>query len=346
MRENKTAVKIWLLTGILMVFLQIVIGGVTRLTGSGLSITKWEIVTGTLPPLSSKKWTEAFDLYKSTPQYQKINQGMSLSEFKFIYFWEYIHRFWARLIGLVFIIPLIFFLAKKWISKSLLQSLLLLCLLGFVVAIFGWIMVKSGLVDHPWVSAYKLAIHLILALFVYSYLLNIYLKYIGREKRAKNGLLLRSINVFILFLFIQIVFGAFMSGMHAGLNYPTWPKIGSHWLPPDLFDIDLYKVNDYWNYAIHPHIKLVVQFIHRSLAYILFLFGFFIYYNTVKSVNINIVRIDGLLLIIMLIIQVALGIITVLSCIGKIPVMLGSLHQMAAILLLTVAWMYRRLLLT
>ncbi len=341
----KIPVRNWLMIGIIMVFFQIVIGGITRLTGSGLSITKWEIVTGTMPPLNAKQWNEAFDLYKQTPQYEKINQGMSLRAFKFIYFWEYIHRFWARLIGFVFIFPLIYFLIKSWISPSLLRKLISLCLLGFVVAIFGWIMVKSGLVDHPWVSAYKLAAHLILALFVYSYLLNIYLGYTGREKVEYNRVLLKSVNVFIFLLFCQIVLGAFMSGMHAGLNYPTWPQIGDSIVPGALFDASMYSSGDFWNYTQNPHIKLVVQFLHRSLAYFLFGFGIWMYFKTRNIIKSSFVKKEMLMLIIMLIIQVVLGIITLLSCVGKIPVVLGSLHQIMAIILLTNAWTMRKLLL-
>ena len=154
--KYRKAVKVWLIIGLVMIFFQVVIGGVTRLTGSGLSITKWEIVTGTLPPLSDSQWLEEFELYKATPQYQKINEGMSLSDFKFIYFWEYFHRLWARSMGFVFLFPFLFFWWKGWIDKPLMQRLGITVLLAAIVASFGWIMVASGLIDRPWVIAYKL----------------------------------------------------------------------------------------------------------------------------------------------------------------------------------------------
>ena len=157
-------VKVWLLVGIIMIFFQVVIGGVTRLTGSGLSITKWEIILGTFPPVNAQQWMEAFDLYKATPQYQQINEGMNLKEFKFIYFWEYFHRLWARLMGFVFLIPFLLFYFRGFFDKWLTKRLVIVFLLAALVASFGWIMVASGLIHRPWVNAYKLTMHLSLAL--------------------------------------------------------------------------------------------------------------------------------------------------------------------------------------
>jgi len=159
-KEISRIVKIWLIIGLVMIFFQVVIGGITRLTGSGLSITKWEIVTGTIPPLNSADWEEAFDLYKATPQYKQINKGMSMSEFKFIYFWEFIHRLWARTMGFVFLFPFLFFLGTQRFSKKLFKQLIVVFLLAALVASLGWIMVASGLRDLPWVSPYKLTLHL------------------------------------------------------------------------------------------------------------------------------------------------------------------------------------------
>ena len=147
-----------------MVFIQILLGGITRLTGSGLSITRWEIVTGTIPPLNQVDWNEAFDLYKATPQYQKINEGMSLDRFKFIFFWEYFHRVWARLMGFVFLIPFIIFLVRKSLSQKLIKRLIVVIAIAAAAAVFGWIMVASGLIHRPWVNAYKLTIHLSLGI--------------------------------------------------------------------------------------------------------------------------------------------------------------------------------------
>ena len=164
-------VRVWLAIGVFMVFMQVIIGGITRLTGSGLSITEWEIVTGTLPPLNAADWQIEFEKYQETPQYEKINEGMSMSDFKFIFFWEYFHRLWARTMGFVFIIPFFIFLRKGWLPKPLMRRLLIVVGMAAVVASFGWIMVASGLIERPWVDAYKLTIHLSLAFILFSYLL-------------------------------------------------------------------------------------------------------------------------------------------------------------------------------
>jgi Uncharacterized protein required for cytochrome oxidase assembly len=165
------AVKLWLLTGLAMIFMQIVIGGVTRLTGSGLSITRWEIVTGAVPPLSEADWQEAFDLYKQTPQYQKINEGMDIGAFKFIYFWEYFHRLWARLMFFVFVFPFAWFLWRGMMARRLVPRLLVVVALAGLEGFFGWAMVASGLIKRPWVNAYNLTLHLCMALVIFAYLM-------------------------------------------------------------------------------------------------------------------------------------------------------------------------------
>lgn len=342
MNHSKKYIRIWLITGLVMVFFQIIIGGVTRLTGSGLSITKWEVVSGTLPPLNQRQWEREFDLYKETPQYEKINEGMSMSEFKFIYFWEYFHRLWARSIGIVFLVPFLFFLARGWLDKKLIRQLLVLVGLGAVVALFGWIMVMSGLTDRPWVSAYKLAMHLSLALVVFSYLLHIYLDYSGHKALVKNTLL-KSLSVFFLVLLgIQIVYGALMSGMHAGLLYPTWPKIGDQWFPSSLFGLHNYLAPDFWKYESNTFIQLVVHFLHRGTAYLLLLTGILLWWFSRKSGKLELLRRPLLWMSILLVLQVVLGIVTVLSCKGEIPVFWGSVHQGTAILLLTSAWVFNK----
>lgn len=335
-------VKWWLIVGLVMIFFQIIIGGITRLTGSGLSITKWEIVTGTLPPLNQAQWEEAFNLYKETPQYQKINEGMSMHSFKWIYFWEYFHRLWARLIGFAFIIPFVIFLRKGWINQKLKKKLLRLVLLGALVAVFGWIMVMSGLNDRPWVSAYKLAFHLTLALFVFSYLLHILLSYQQYRVKVFSTRLKRQANTLLILLFVQIVFGAFMSGMHAGLLYPTWPKIGQAFIPPSIFEIDNYLAGDFWIYDQNTFIQLLIHFLHRSLAYIIFLFVLFQIIQLIKFKWFALIKFEAMGLLGILLLQVVLGIVTVISCKGNIPIMLASLHQAVAIVLLLFTWLYQR----
>ena len=322
------SVKIWLLVGLIMILFQIMLGGITRLTGSGLSITKWDIVTGILFPISEESWNYHFELYKKTPQYSKINTGMSLDDFKFIFFWEYLHRLWARFMGLVFVLPLIYFLFKNRIDKSLGLKLSITFILALFVASLGWIMVASGFVNRPWVSAYKFSFHLIAATILLVYLLLTYLNY-SYIKVVKN-----KINLFYLafscFIFIQLFFGGIMSGMKAGLVAPTWPSINSLWVPMEVKAIFTYDKEMIINYDESSSLPIVVQFIHRSCAYIIF--GFVIYLNIFYNKNRNYFRANlgflGLVLV-----QIILGVVTLINCIGEVPLFYGVMHQMFGILL-------------
>ena len=217
----------WLIAGCCMVFFQVIIGGVTRLTGSGLSITKWDIVTGAIPPLSEAKWQDEFNKYQQTPQYKLINQDMNLSEFKFIYFWEFFHRFNARLLGIVFLAGLFYFIFKKWIDRDLMIKLSMLFVLGALIATLGWIMVASGLIDKPYVSPLKLSTHLFFALIILSYLvwLTVYVLREGNKVRIYAPKQRRIALLVMVLLFTQLFLGGILSGMKAGLAYPTWPTI-------------------------------------------------------------------------------------------------------------------------
>ena len=320
-------VQIWLIIGVVMILFQIVIGGITRLTGSGLSITKWEIVTGTLPPSNTIEWNEAFDLYKATPQYKKINKGMTLGEFKFIFFWEYIHRLWARSIGFVFLIPFLIFLRKKYLSKVLIKRLLYAVLLGAVVASFGWIMVKSGLVNRPWVNAYKLVLHLGLGVLLFTYLFYIasdyWLAYNYKDRVFETGKGI--LKLLLALVFLQILFGGLMSGMRAGLFYPTWPLIGSEWIPSDLFNGENWQWERFRNYDQDAFAPAVVHLFHRSLAYLIAILYFIMAFKELA----NKYLFSGLFI---LLLQILVGIITVLKCIGEIPVFWGAIHQLIGIL--------------
>jgi len=331
-------VKIWLLVGIVMVFFQVVIGGVTRLTGSGLSITKWEVVRGTIPPLSQVAWEKEFDFYKETPQYEQINKGMSLSEFKFIYFWEYFHRLWARSMGFVFLIPFVFFLFKGRLSKSLVTDLGIVILLAVVVASVGWIMVESGLIDRPWVNAYKLSFHLSLALILFAYLLWTTFKVFKPRPKVFHNSMLRKLSLaFISVLAIQIFFGGIMSGMKAGLFYPTWPDMHGEVIPSILLDSNSWDVNNFYAYDKNLFMPALIQIIHRSLAYVLIIIGLTIFIKGIKAkISSNYTK-CLYMLISMLVIQAALGIATVLLCKGSIPVDFGVYHQGGALLLLTIS---------
>ncbi len=332
------SVKIWLIIGLIMIFFQVVIGGVTRLTGSGLSITKWEIVTGTLPPLNAEQWEETFDLYKETPQYKKINEGMTMKEFKFIFFWEYFHRLWARLMGFVFIIPFVIFWLRKKIDKPLMKRLGVVVLMAAIVASFGWIMVASGLADRPWVNAYKLALHLSLAFILYCYLLWTIFKVINVPKEVIHSKLLKSNTLALLIILcFQIILGGINSGMKAGMYYPSWPDMNGVMVPTILLDSANWTVENLVNYDDFSFMPALMQFVHRGIAYILVIKGLWYFIKFFRSELSSRFKGGLIMWISMLIIQVLLGIFTVLYCIGQVPVGLGVLHQAGALVLLSIS---------
>jgi heme a synthase len=333
-------VKYWLFTGLVMIFIQVVVGGITRLTESGLSITKWEIIAGTLPPLTDDAWVEAFDLYKATPQYKEINEGMDLSDFKFIYFWEWVHRFWARWMGFVFIIPFVFFVAKSWLDRGTIMKLGVVILLAVGAATFGWIMVASGLINRPWVNAYKLSFHLCIAFSVYAYLLYTYLSYIYKAEVKTLSKINKSYVNYLLFficvLWIQLFFGGVMSGMKAGVYFPTWPDMNGDYIPQVIFNSSEWNVDNFNQYDTNLFMPSLIQFIHRTTAYLLVIIGLYVFVKAFKSGFFLSYKKEMSLFMIMLVTQVLLGIITVLLCKGEVPVLWGVAHQAGALLLLTV----------
>jgi heme a synthase len=331
----------WLFLGVILILIQIFIGGVTRLTGSGLSITKWEIVVGTLPPLNESDWQHSFDLYKETPQYEKINQGMSLSEFKFIYFWEYIHRLWARVMGLVFIVPFMLFYKKGLISRPLLKRLFIVFLLALTVAIFGWIMVASGLVDRPWVNAYKLSMHLGLALVLILYLFDTWhfsLARSGKKKSVTNSMFML-LSVLVVLLPVQIILGGVLSGMRAALIYPSWPRIGTDWIPPVLLNLENWNLSHFLMYDRDVFMPALVHFLHRNLGYIIALVVLFYSWITFNKGNFTKLHV---VVVTIIVIQVLLGILVLLNSVGVIPLWLGVFHQLIAfILTLVIFYLYK-----
>ena len=334
-KSYPNALKVWLYIGLFMLLVQVVVGGITRLTGSGLSITKWEIVTGTLPPTNDTDWNVEFDLYKATPQYREINEGMSLSDFKFIYFWEYIHRFWARIMGFVFIIPFIFFWIRGYIDKPIARGLGTVVLLAILAASFGWIMVSSGLIERPWVNAYKLAIHLSIAFCVYGALLWTYLKAFHKRKVVVDTKIYNLMKVFMVLLALQIFAGGVMSGMKAGVIYPTWPHMNGQMIPQVIFNINEYTVENFNYYDRNMLLPALVHLVHRTIAYIVFMLGLYISFILISNDKNTIVSKAAWMLVTMLTVQVVLGIWTVVSCQGMIPVLQGVLHQAGALFLLT-----------
>jgi cytochrome c oxidase assembly protein subunit 15 len=346
MQANKW-VQWWLAIGLFMLIVQVMVGGITRLTGSGLSITEWDIVTGSIPPISEEKWVEEFDLYKETPQYREINEGMEMGSifqtgtFKFIYFWEWVHRFWARIMGFVFIIPLGFFLFKKWINPPLFKKLVIVFLLAALAASFGWIMVASGLVERPWVNAYKLSFHLCIAFSVFGYLWWTYLGVrfadMDSVKIFPLSMLFKLGLIFSIMLGIQIFLGGIMSGMKAGVVYPTWPDMNGQVIPQVIFNTSEWNVENFNNYDRNEFMPALIHVLHRAGAYILFIIGLCYFYQIQKLVMSKIVLRGNKMLIILLITQVVLGILTVINCQGYIPVLYGVAHQMTALFLLSAA---------
>lgn len=323
----KRPIAIWMWFGVVLILIQIAIGGITRLTGSGLSITQWDIVTGVIPPLHTEDWIAEFAKYQDTPQYAKINAGMTLSEFKFIYFWEYIHRLWARMVGFVFLIPFIYFLMKRWLDRRLMIDLVGAFALGGVVGLFGWIMVASGLIHRPWVNAYKLSLHLGLGVLLWTYLIWVAARYSLRNparQRISVRMNIQHHKWLIALVFVQILLGGLMSGMKASLFFPTWPDYHGAWIPAVLWDANNWTWSSLTHYDTNTFIPGIVQFLHRNMAY-----AITIYYSYLLIQYSDRWMQYGFVL---LLLQIVLGILTLLGSIGSIPIFLGAAHQLVGIL--------------
>ena len=259
----------WLVASLILVLLIIVIGGLTRLTNSGLSITEWELIKGVLPPLNKDEWEIYFESYKMIPQYKLINPNMTLAEFKIIFYWEYFHRIIARVLGIFFLIPLIYFFFSKKIKSEYMNICYLILSLIILQGVIGWYMVQSGLVNDVTVSHYRLSIHLITAVIIISSIFWL-LKNIKsnlNKKFFKISIENTFFQVLIFLIFIQIIMGAFVSGLDAGQIYQTWPKMGYKFFPDDII---LSNYIDLFNFNNHS----LVQFYHRSLAYIIIIYTF------------------------------------------------------------------------
>jgi cytochrome c oxidase assembly protein subunit 15 len=312
--------KIWMITLLIMIVLIILVGGLTRLTDSGLSITTWELFIGTLPPLTNEEWIEYFDLYKTIPEYKEQNFNMTMNEFKIIFWWEWAHRQLGRLIGLTVLIPMIYFTIKNgfWILREYSIIFFLVCFQGFI----GWYMVSSGLVDRVDVSHYRLSLHLVTAFIILSIVFWKYLKLTDLKINQIN-IKLNSIKFFLLLLFLQLIIGAFVSGMDAGKIYNTWPLMGSSYFPDDSMIADFFNLTVFDNQSL-------VQFIHRNLAYLIIIIYFYILYFVLKNGNVNL-RTPILIVGITLLFQIFLGVITILS---GVKMLYASLHQINSILII------------
>lgn len=230
--KSDRAIVIWLLIGAFLVASMVIIGGITRLTQSGLSMVEWKLIMGSVPPMNESEWQNTFEKYQQFPEYKKLNVNYTLSDFKSIFWWEYSHRLLGRIIGIIFLIPFIFFLATKKLSTPLIKKLLFVLALGAFQGFLGWFMVKSGLVNNPHVSHYRLAAHLITALFLFAYLFNLALT-IGWPSNTKIRIPYYSqlLKVLLAFISVQILYGAFVAGLKAGLFYPTFPTMNGVWMP-------------------------------------------------------------------------------------------------------------------
>jgi len=299
----------------------IVVGGLTRLTDSGLSITEWQLFSGLLPPLNIDQWNQYFDLYKKIPEYKFQNYSMTLHEFKIIFWWEFIHRFLGRLIAILYLIPLIFFTFKIGFKNSISLYLifLLICLQGFI----GWYMVSSGLVDRIDVSHYRLALHLVLAFIILSLIFWNYLIYKKiKLPNKKIGIFLPT--SFLILLFMQLIIGAFVSGMDAGKIYNTWPLMGTNYFPDDNLIANLFRLSS----LSEPSL---VQFIHRNLAYLIMIFYLFIFFKVYRNKLSNYFRILNTIAF-LLVLQIILGILTLLS---GAQIFISSMHQISSIFLIS-----------
>tara|TARA_Y100000816_G_scaffold238606_1_gene184786 strand:+ start:348 stop:1304 length:957 start_codon:yes stop_codon:yes gene_type:complete len=299
----------------------IIVGGLTRLTDSGLSITQWQLFSGFLPPLNSSQWTMYFNLYKEIPEFKLQNYDMTMEEFKVIFWWEWAHRFLGRLIGISFLIPLIYFTFKIKFTKliSLYFIFLLICFQGFI----GWYMVSSGLVDRVDVSHFRLSVHLLIAFVILSLILWNYfkIKIVVKNKNTINFLIPFT---FLLLIFVQISIGAFVSGMDAGKIYNSWPLMGNSFFPDDNQLINLFKISAFSDPSL-------VQFIHRNLAYLIGIFYLFIFFHIYKNKFLHLykpINILGLFIVL----QIVLGVFTLLY---GAQIIIASMHQISSIFLVS-----------
>jgi len=327
-KTSARPVAAWLLIGIAMLIIQVLLGGITRLTGSGLSITEWKPIMGTLPPVNDQQWNDAFDKYKQIAQYKYLNSSFTLSDFKSIFFWEWFHRLWARLIGVAFLIPFIIFLVQKRFKPGMVRPMIILFLLGALQGLVGWIMVMSGLnEENVYVSHYRLAIHFIFALGLICYTLWFALELLIPGDQLVTNSSARKFTIWLIsILTLQLIYGAFMAGLKAATYAPTWPDINGNFLPhggsPSSGILKLFD---------NP---ITVHFIHRNLAYLLTILVF-IWFARSKKIKSTLFKRTSWLPLALVVLQLILGIFTVLNSPNPKDLRwLGVTHQFIAMCLL------------
>ena len=327
--SGRYAIRIWLYAVAMLIFAMVLLGGATRLTESGLSITEWQPVIGTLPPLSDSEWKTEFDKYKAIPQFKVLNSGMTLSEFRAIFWWEWTHRLLGRLIGVIFLLPLLFFLWRGWIGRGLRKRLLAIFALGALQGAVGWWMVASGLADRIEVSEYRLATHLVLACLIYTAVVWTAVAHDPRAMVDAPKRLRACAVVLIVLILIQISFGALLAGLRGGPIFPTWPLIDGSLIPSTEAMLTLQPV---WRNLFEN--VLTVQVEHRLMAYALWLFAIIHAVDITRTLGRSRALIRVLILVSAVTIQAVLGILTLIF---ETPLALALMHQATAMAVLTIA---------
>ena len=328
MKRDKSVI-IWLLSGCLLLFIMVVVGGITRLTNSGLSMTDWHLVTDTFPPLTEESWQQAFDEYKKFPEYQKINihNDFTLDDYQFIYFWEWFHRFIGRIIGLVFIIPFVYFLIRKRLDSSTIKKCIVLLGMGAFQGFLGWYMVSSGFIDNPDVSHFRLSLHLTFAFLTFAYTLWVALDLLYPERQTVFVSLRNTARLALTVLILQIIYGGFVAGLNAGLIHNHWPMMSEGKLMHETVLIE--QPTLFLNLVEG---KSGVQFVHRTVAYFVVGLILFLYYKSRKFVLVTSQKRGLNTLVVFVFLQFILGVFTLLE---QVPLWLGLAHQVMAFFLLT-----------
>lgn len=327
MKKDNKKVIYWLFTGCFLIFIMVIVGGITRLTHSGLSISNYKLISGAIPPITEQEWHEAFDLYKQYPEYQKLNTHFSLEDFKDIYFWEWFHRLIGRLIGVVFLIPFIYFLITKQLTSKTIKKSIILLGMGAFQGFLGWYMVKSGLVDRPDVSHFRLAAHLTTAFVTFAYTFWVALDLIYPNRKTVNLSFRNLVRWSMVILLIQIIYGAFVAGLDAGFIHNHWPMMSEGQF---MHETVLIEQSPVWLNFFEG--KSGVQFVHRTLAYIVVLMILIIWNQSKKLTLTDLQKKSINYLIILVGLQFLLGVFTILL---QVPVWLGVAHQVGAFFLLT-----------
>lgn len=327
MKKDNKKVIYWLLTGCVLIFVMVIVGGITRLTHSGLSISNYKLISGTIPPMNDAEWTEAFNLYKQYPEFQKLNNHFTLEDFKDIYFWEWIHRVIGRVIGLVFFFPFVYFLITKQLTRPTIKKAIGLMFLGAFQGFLGWYMVKSGLVDRPDVSHFRLAAHLTTAFITFALTFWVALDLMFPFNKVTDSAFKNLLRITTFVLLIQIIYGAFVAGLDAGWVHNHWPMMSEG----KFIHKTVYTEQNSLLLNLTEG-KSGVQFVHRTLAYLVVALIVIVFFKGKKIVETKYQKLALNSLMGLVFLQFILGVLTLLL---QVPVWLGVAHQVGAFFLLT-----------